>query len=223
MHHCPQGFVWELVNRHHSEYHRKHVFPEFPVRFPREASFPKMHVVCWHRYSKVAKGARPLARFWKRRRRFCCNLLTGSIPASIGSLWDLQHLDMSANNLTGCAPSSLGNLSQLQYMDLSNNRLSGTIPNSFNGLTLLSTLCVPAPGRPSGNVVTPECIAGRAQGSVRAPSPRGLASQVPWRQRHGLVREPRVLYSNAGGIGQRVPNSGAERAQLCCVLAASAA
>ncbi|XP_071738509.1 receptor-like protein EIX2 isoform X2 [Rutidosis leptorrhynchoides] len=62
------------------------------------------------------------------------------IPNFLGSLTNLQHLDMSNANLSGPIPRELGNLSNLNYLDLSGNSLVGSIPVSFGALTSLVTL-----------------------------------------------------------------------------------
>ena len=54
--------------------------------------------------------------------------LTGSIPASIGNLDQLQNLNLMSNNLNGEIPSSIGNLKDLDEIFLSSNQLSGSVP-----------------------------------------------------------------------------------------------
>ena len=56
------------------------------------------------------------------------NQLTGSIPAELGSLSDLQLLEFRHSQLTGPIPPELGNLTHLRDLYLDNNRLTGTIP-----------------------------------------------------------------------------------------------
>ena len=60
--------------------------------------------------------------------------LTGEIPPELGSLSDLQHLNLSDNNLTGSIPSELGDLSNLQELYLGGNRLSGCVPDELSDL-----------------------------------------------------------------------------------------
>ncbi|XP_038979626.1 MDIS1-interacting receptor like kinase 2-like [Phoenix dactylifera] len=69
-----------------------------------------------------------------------CNILNGSIPASIGSLSKLVSLNLSDNQLSGFIPLEIGNLSSLNYLILSGNNLSGMIPPSIGNLKFLRSL-----------------------------------------------------------------------------------
>jgi len=66
--------------------------------------------------------------------------LTGTIPAWLGNLAYLTHLDLFGNDLTGPIPPQLGNLSNLLYMDLNYNELNGTIPVELSNLSNLRRL-----------------------------------------------------------------------------------
>ena len=68
------------------------------------------------------------------------NQLTGSIPAQIGNLSQLQMLTLSINQLTGSIPSEIGNLSQLTVLSLYNNQLSGNISDVISNLSQLQRL-----------------------------------------------------------------------------------
>ncbi len=70
------------------------------------------------------------------------NNLIGTIPLSIGTLENLEHLNLASNNLVGEIPATIGAISTLSYIRLSNNLLSGPIPSSINNLTLLTDLFV---------------------------------------------------------------------------------
>ena len=54
--------------------------------------------------------------------------LTGSIPASLGNLFELTHIDLSNNSLRGDIPWELGGLYNLEEIKLSGNSLVGCIP-----------------------------------------------------------------------------------------------
>ena len=72
------------------------------------------------------------------------NQLTGSIPSSLGSLTNLTRLDLFTNQLTGSIPSSLGNLTNLETLQLGDNQLTGSIPSSLGSLTNLGWLSLAA-------------------------------------------------------------------------------
>ena len=75
--------------------------------------------------------------------------LTGTIPAGLGSLFELTTLDLSSNQLTGDIPAELGWLTNLTELRLSGNSLTGCIPlplqsvatNDLSALNLL--YCAP--------------------------------------------------------------------------------
>ena len=62
--------------------------------------------------------------------------MTGEIPAELGSLTNLERLDLSDNQLSG-VPAELGNLSNLKSLDLSHNRLT-EIPGELGSLSNLT-------------------------------------------------------------------------------------
>ena len=54
----------------------------------------------------------------------------GKIPEKIGSMKELESIDLSRNHLSGKIPPSMSNLTFLGLLDLSYNNLSGRIPSS---------------------------------------------------------------------------------------------
>jgi Leucine-rich repeat (LRR) protein len=64
------------------------------------------------------------------------NLLSGTVPTSIGMLTNLDFLDLGDNNLNGTIPTELGLLSNLEVLDLYSNRFNGTVPASLASLPL---------------------------------------------------------------------------------------
>ena len=66
--------------------------------------------------------------------------LSGFIPSELGSLTELQVLNISDNQLIGQIPPELGDLSNLLSLDLSYNDLLDPIPPELNGLVELETL-----------------------------------------------------------------------------------
>lgn len=73
------------------------------------------------------------------------NDIVAPIPAAVGSLSALKHLDLSGAGgeflyFYGDLPVELGNLSNLEYLDLSGNQLSGVNVSVINNLTNLKHL-----------------------------------------------------------------------------------
>ena len=60
--------------------------------------------------------------------------LTGSIPAQLGLLDGLTHLNLGGNQLSGTIPAEIGDLSNLQLMWFSNNGLVGHVPMELDEL-----------------------------------------------------------------------------------------
>ena len=72
--------------------------------------------------------------------------LTGSIPAELGDLPNLQNLDLHSNRLTGGIPTELGDLSNLNALWLHNNELRGPIPTELGSLSNLVWLVLSGNG-----------------------------------------------------------------------------
>ena len=67
-------------------------------------------------------------------------VVTGTIPADLGSLSNLTGLYLHENQLTGPIPAELGRLTGLQELSLRDNQLSGAIPPELSRLTKLERL-----------------------------------------------------------------------------------
>lgn len=94
-----------------------------------------------------------------------------SIPASLGSLGNLQVLDLSKNQLTGAIPTALGSLSRLTSLALSNNSLTGNVPSALGNLTKLTNLDL-STNRMSGLI---SLQVARSLGVFESQSPCSLA------------------------------------------------
>ena len=68
------------------------------------------------------------------------NRLTGEIPSELGSLPNLKTLVLSFNDLSGQIPKELGRLGNLQRLALNRNRLTGEIPSELGSLSNLEAL-----------------------------------------------------------------------------------
>ncbi|KPL13870.1 MAG: hypothetical protein AMS26_12785 [Bacteroides sp. SM23_62] len=68
------------------------------------------------------------------------NGLVGSIPPSIGSLSELNGLQMADNDLSDSIPSAIGNLTKLRSVYLHGNNLNGSLPDAFTNLTEMQHL-----------------------------------------------------------------------------------
>ena len=62
--------------------------------------------------------------------------LSGTIPASLGNLFELTELDLSNNSLTGSIPDEIGWLHNLDTLRLSGNSLTGCIPLALKDVAI---------------------------------------------------------------------------------------
>ncbi|TXG53912.1 hypothetical protein EZV62_019168 [Acer yangbiense] len=72
------------------------------------------------------------------------NNLSGTIPAQVGALSKLNHLDLGYNHFTGAIPPEIWNLRNLTRLFLDGNELTGHIPPTLGHLTKLETLYLSA-------------------------------------------------------------------------------
>ena len=70
------------------------------------------------------------------------NNLTGPIPAAIGSLDQLDALDLSTNSLTGQIPPEIARLGLVRIILLGENDLTGSLPAEMGGMSSLESLHV---------------------------------------------------------------------------------
>ncbi|MBA0792031.1 hypothetical protein Gohar_016560 [Gossypium harknessii] len=68
------------------------------------------------------------------------NDFTGTIPATLGRLRELQDVDLGSNKLEGSIPSELCHLERLAYLTLTDNKLFGPIPECLGDMVSLRNL-----------------------------------------------------------------------------------
>ena len=66
--------------------------------------------------------------------------IVGAIPSELGNLSKLRTLEIRTSRLSGSIPTELGNLPNLETLDLANNHLTGAIPSELGNLSKLSNL-----------------------------------------------------------------------------------
>lgn len=66
--------------------------------------------------------------------------LSGSLVSELGTLNNLQYLELYSNNLSGPIPKDLGNLTSLVSLDLYMNSFTGGIPETLDRLQKLRFL-----------------------------------------------------------------------------------
>ena len=128
------------------------------------------------------------------------NELTGTVPACLGSLANMQDLELSTNSLggtipealcgltqatrltlaenelTGTVPACLGSLASMQFLDLDTNSLRGTIPESLCGLVQATDLYL-AENKLTGTV--PACLGSLANMRNLEVSTNSLQGTIP--------------------------------------------
>ncbi len=68
------------------------------------------------------------------------NRLTGTLPASLDRLTELQALNLNDNEIEGTLPATIGRLKFLRTLMLGGNRFGGTLPASLGNLVRLEQL-----------------------------------------------------------------------------------
>jgi len=68
------------------------------------------------------------------------NAITGKIPEGIGTLVDLEYLNLSRMGLSGTIPAELTELKKMIELRLFENELSGALPELLSGLRELEVL-----------------------------------------------------------------------------------
>ena len=94
----------------------------------------RLDVTAWEGVRVSGSPSRVSGLFLSRKQ------LTGTIPAALGQLSQLQQLSLGNNQLTGYIPVELGQLTELRELSLSNNRLWGAIPVELGQLSKLEEL-----------------------------------------------------------------------------------
>ncbi|MCH94025.1 putative inactive leucine-rich repeat receptor-like protein kinase, partial [Trifolium medium] len=115
------------------------------------------------------------------------NKLTGSIPAAIANLTNLQHVDLSWNELSGSLPKELTNLSNLLSFNVSYNHLQGELPvgGFFN---TISSTSVTGNSLLCGSVVNHSCPSVHPKPIVLNPNSSASNSSVSSKyHRHKII------------------------------------
>ncbi|TKY47592.1 inactive leucine-rich repeat receptor protein kinase IMK2 [Spatholobus suberectus] len=68
------------------------------------------------------------------------NFFAGNVPASLGSLRELNEISLRHNRFSGAIPNEIGTLPRLKTLDISNNALNGSLPATFSNLSSLTLL-----------------------------------------------------------------------------------
>jgi hypothetical protein len=69
-------------------------------------------------------------------------LLSGSVPAGIWGLPNVEIIDMSSNNFQGPITTDIKNAKSLAQLNVGSNRLSGELPVEIWGATSLVSIQV---------------------------------------------------------------------------------
>ena len=128
------------------------------------------------------------------------NQLSGEIPEELGSLPNLQVLDLSDNQLRGEIPEELGSLSNLRVLNLSDNQLSAEIPEELGSLSNLRVLYL-SDNQLSAEI--PEELGSLSNLQVLNLSDNQLSAEIP--EELGSLSNLRVLYLSGNQLTGCVP------------------
>ena len=128
------------------------------------------------------------------------NGLTGSIPAELGNLANLEVLYLRSNGLSGPVPAELGNLSNLVYLSLGSNELSGPVPAELGNLSNLVRLYLYENGL-TGSI--PVELGNLANLEVLSLRSNGLSGPIP--AELGNLANLEVLNLRSNGLSGPIP------------------
>ncbi|GKV25833.1 hypothetical protein SLEP1_g35216 [Rubroshorea leprosula] len=114
------------------------LFGEFPSAI---FQLPKLQALIVH-YNPGLIGNLPEFHFHSQLTdlRVSFTSFSGKLPASIGMLGSLEHLDASDCKFFGLLPSSLGNITKLHFLSLKNNFFQGKDVPFLSNLTQLTSI-----------------------------------------------------------------------------------
>ena len=137
------------------------------------------------------------------------NALTGPVPAWLGRLTSLWVLDVSGNELTGPIPAELENLANLGYLSLGGNALTGPVPAWLGRLTSVRSLSL------SGNELTgpiPAELGNLANLEWLSVSGNALTGPIP--AELASLENLRSLYLHYNGLSGPIPSELGDLANL---------
>ena len=129
------------------------------------------------------------------------NNMVGTLPAALGNLDRLEHLNLCGNPLSGTIP-DLSNLTDLQILYLVRNQLSGTLPDSLGNLASLQELNLP------GNQFTgaiPDSLGNLAHLTTLSLWGNQLTGEIP--DSLGNLASLRFLYLGGNQLSGTLPDS----------------
>ncbi|KAF7847713.1 hypothetical protein BT93_L2700 [Corymbia citriodora subsp. variegata] len=132
------------------------------------------------------------------------NLLTGSIPSTLGTCLSLIKIDLNHNHLIGPIPESINHLRDLILLDLSYNHLSGPFPESLKDMTSLEALILK--GNPMESVTIPnDWFTGMNVLTTLVLSNMNLHGPIP--ESLGRLPSLRVLHLDRNRLNGSIPET----------------